>query len=212
MKISRKSFCKLILVLISMDFNYSFAKDNNTYLQFTTQVAATNFDYVSSYYLNSSFEGFYNFESTPFIVGGGIGEIYGTTDNLYADNGGVYNSSFGIPYITIFGGILLRPISKVKNVTTFRIAQSVSGSSTCNPSAGYSCNPASSSVNLFQLGFRNSTMYFFTDNFYASFNAGMDINNFTFSPGFSENPDTMISSRTYYNPGPNIGFSIGTSF
>ena len=44
--------------------------DNNLYLQATTQVAATNFDYVSTSYYNSSIEGFYNFESSPFIIGG----------------------------------------------------------------------------------------------------------------------------------------------
>jgi hypothetical protein len=186
--------------------------DNNFYLQATTQIAATNFDYVSTSYYNSSIEGYYNFENSPFIIGGGFGQIYGTTDNLYTSNGGVYNSSFTVPYLNVFAGIMLRPLPKIRNITTFRVAQSISGQSNCNPSLGYACNPTNSSVNLFQLGFRNSTMYFFTSNIYAAFNAGMDINAFTFTPGFSINPDTKIANREYNNPGPNIGFSIGVNF
>jgi len=204
-----KSLYVFVLIFIKAPNVFS---DNNFYLQATTQVAATNFDYVSTYYYNSSIEGFYNFESSPFIIGGGFGQIYGTTDNLYANNGGVYNSSFAVPYISAFAGIILRPLPKIRNITTFRIAQSVSGQSNCNPSLGYACNPSNSSVNLLQLGFRNSTMYFFTPNFYAAFNGGMDINEFTFTPGFSTNPDTPIANRKYNNPGPNIGFSVGINF
>lgn len=186
--------------------------ERNFYLQATTQLAATNFDYTSTYYYNSSIEGFYNFESSPFIVGGGVGEIYGTTDNLYANNGGVYYSSFVLPYLSSFVGIMLSPLPKIKNITIIRIAQSMSGQSSCNPSAGYRCNPSNSSVDLLQLGFRNSTIYFFTPNFYVAFNAGLDINNFNFSPGFSTNPDIPIANREYNNPGPNIGFSVGINF
>jgi len=127
-----KSLYVFVLIFIKAPNVFS---DNNFYLQATTQVAATNFDYVSTYYYNSSIEGFYNFESSPFIIGGGFGQIYGTT-----------------------------------------------------------------------------AMYFFTPNFYAAFNGGMDINEFTFTPGFSTNPDTPIANRKYNNPGPNIGFSVGINF
>lgn len=200
-----------ILVLIFIKAPNVFG-ENNFYLQATTQVAATNFDYVSTYYYNTSIEGFYNFESSPFIVGGGIGQMFGTTDDLYANNGGVYNSSFAIPYLSVFAGIMFRPLPKIRNVTLFRLAQSISGGSNCNASAGFSCNPENSSVNLRQIGARNSTMYFFTSNFYAAFNVGMDLNNFNFSPGFSINPDVPIANRVYYNPGPNVGFSVGVNF
>jgi hypothetical protein len=185
---------------------------NNFYLQANTQVAATNFDYVSTYYLNSSVEAMYNFTNSPFIVGGGFGEIYGTTDSLYASNGGSFNSSFTVPYVTIMGGVLFNPLPRIKNVTTVRIAQSFSGQSNCNASSGYICNPESSSVDLTQLGFRNSTMYFFTPSFYMAFNAGLDINSFTFSPSFSSTSSPPVSSRTYHSPGPNLGLSIGYSF
>lgn len=206
-------FKKIFVFIYALFLVFSVqARDDGFYFQATTQLAATNFDYVSSSYFNSSIEGFYNFESSPFIIGAGIGQIYGTTDNLYLSNSQFFNSSFNVPYLTIFGGVLLRPIPKIKNVTAFRIAQSFSGSSNCNPSSGYTCNPSTSSVNLLQFGVRNSTMYFFTSNFYASFNAGVDINNFTFSPAFSTSNATPISSRSYNNPGPNLGFSVGYNF
>ncbi len=183
---------------------------NNFYLQATTQLAATNFDYISASYYNSSIEGLYNFESTPFIVGVGLGQIHATTDNLYEANGGVYNSNFTLPYVSILAGVLLRPLPKISSITTFKVAQSFSERSTCNASTGYSCNHGS--VDLMMIGFRSNLMYYFTPNFYASFNAGLDINNFSFSPGFSSNPAISISKREYTNPGPNLGFSIGTSF
>jgi hypothetical protein len=185
---------------------------NSFYLQATTQIAATNFDYVSTYYFNSSLEGMYNFKNSPFIIGAGIGQIYGTTDSLYVPNGGSFNSTFSIPYVSILGGVLFNPLPKIKNVTTVRLAQSFSGQSNCNASSGYVCNPESSSVNLLQLGFRNSTMYFFTPRFYMAFNAGLDINSFTFSPSFSSTSSPPVSSRTYHSPGPNLGLSIGYSF
>ena len=208
-----KNRWNLYYIMVALVVNSpSVFSENNFYLQVTTQLAATNFDYVSTYYYNSSIEGFYNFDKTPFIVGSGIGQIYGTTDNLYADNGGVYNSNFTIPYISLFAGILFHPLPRIRNITIFRVTQSLSGHSSCNPSSGYICNPASSSVDLMQIGFRNSTMYFFTPNFYVAFNAGLDINDFKFSPGFSSNPNVPIPNREYNNPGPNLGFSIGVNF
>ncbi len=209
--IKMKIKCIYLILLYCIAFANA-NEGNNFYLQATTQIAATNFDYISTYYYNSSFEGFYNFKNSPFLVGGGLGEIYGTTDNLYENNGGTYNSHFTIPYVSMFAGLLFHPMPKINNITTFRIGYSFLGQSTCNASLGYECNPSTSSVNLMQIGFRNSTMYSFTSNIYAAFNAGLDINNFTFSPGFSINPNVSIPSRKYNNPGPNLGFSIGVSF
>ena len=205
---------KIILTLLSIiaKISYSYAS-NNIYIQATEQLAVTNFDYVTTMYFNTSIEGFYNFESTNFIVGGGIGTINSTTDTFYANNGGQYNSVFAVPYVSILGGFMFKPLPKIRNTTILRLAQSFSGRSTCNSGNSLAiCNPATSDTNITQIGARNSTMYFFTPNFYASFNVGIDLNSFVFTPAFSVNPDNVIQSRTYHNPGPNLGLSLGFNF
>ena len=108
---------------------------------------------------------------------------------------------------------MFKPLPKIRNMTILRFAQSFSGQSTCNGQNSLAiCNPQTSGVSLFQLGARNSTMYFFTPNFYATLNVGGDLNQFIFTPSFSVNPDNYVPSRTYHNPSPNIGLSIGFDF
>jgi hypothetical protein len=203
----------LALVLLMVNFSYINAKDNNFYIQATEQLAVTNFDYVTTLYFNTSLEAFYNFESSNFVVGGGLGTINSTTDTFFASNGAQYNSKFAVPYATLFGGFMFKPLPKIRNTTVLRLAQSFWGRSSCDAQSGAAgCNPANSDLGIIQIGARSSTMYFFTPNLYASFNIGLDLNSFKFSPAFSVNPDNLIRSRTYHNPGPNLGLSLGVNF
>jgi hypothetical protein len=200
---------KLVLILIVINKIYA---TGNLYTQITNQFAATNFDYVTTTYLNSSIDILYNFENTNFVIGSSIGSIYGTTDTFYSSNGTNYKSNFSIPYGAILFGLEFKPNKNFANMTLIRFAKSFDGDSNCIAEGSGVCNPVNSNLNLMQIGFRNSTMYFFNKNIYMSFNAGLDINQFTFSPAFNINPINTTSSRTYHNPGPNLGFSIGYEF
>lgn len=162
----------------------------------------------------------YNFDNSPFIVGGKVGYATGNSDTIYTIDSGApqginsYTRTSTNPFVGISGGAVLNIANNFKSMILVNVQKSIGASYNvnCQYNTSICVNQSGNQLNILSFGIENDFLYSISTNWLLGLNTGLLYSTTTFNNYTSLNNTAFTSSRTGTSTMPYIGFSLGYKF